>query len=56
MDELVKRYTGFQSWDEMKHEMEEHNFVPLVVNEDFANTLRSLGYHYWDGVVDRTKE
>jgi len=56
MDELVKKYTNFESWEEMKNEMEQHRFVPVVVNKEFRDSLVQLGYKVTEGVLDRSQE
>jgi len=56
MDELVKKYTSFESWEEMKNEMEQHNFVPVIVNKEFRDSLVQLGYKVTEGVLDRSQE
>lgn len=52
LDELVRSYTGFQSWEEMKSELD-RGFIPVVVNESFKETLNNLGYKSWDGLTPR---
>jgi hypothetical protein len=44
LDKLVQEHTGFESWAEMKQQMDDHGYVPLVVDEYFANKLHQMGY------------
>jgi hypothetical protein len=56
MNDLVRKYTNFESWEEMKIEMEKHNFVPVIVNKEFRDSLVKLGYKVTEGVIDRSQE
>lgn len=52
LDDIVRTYTSFISWEEMKEELD-RGFIPVVVNEYFKQTLESLGYKTWDGLSPR---
>lgn len=51
-DELVRAFTGFLSWEEMKSELEK-GYIPIVVNPMFKEVLEKLGYKTWDGLTPR---
>lgn len=52
LDDLVRAFTSFLSWEEMKDELD-RGFIPVVVNPFFKATLESLGYKTWDGLSPR---